>query len=154
MRSEAASTSSTTTLAPVIAKAKTTRGTPPGAQTAPGEPSMSAGRAAFARPQKACATASAPSSSASLGAPGSRVVALAASAEHDAWREHREQRVEIAVPGCGQEGFDDCTFFAQISVVGSRGAALYSAPRAARELPRGTWRAPDDGRDILEAQVE
>ena len=57
-------------LPPAMTKPKTARTCPPGAQTAPGAPSTSAGCAARARPRKASATAAAPrSSGASGGAP-------------------------------------------------------------------------------------
>ena len=57
MRAGSAVTSISTTLPSAMTKPKTARTFPPGAQTAPGEPSTSAGCAPRARPRKVSATA-------------------------------------------------------------------------------------------------
>jgi predicted enzyme related to lactoylglutathione lyase len=75
MRSGSAIISIVAILPPVIVKANTTRDWPPCAHTAPAAPSMSAGRAAAARPENVPATARAPTTS--LSAP---ICAAAASA--------------------------------------------------------------------------
>ena len=77
----------------------------------------------------------------------------AVGSQHDVRVEHRDQRLEVAVAGGGEEGVDDFALAGEIGV-GHRGRSLHPAPRAARELPRRGRGAPDDGRDLVERHAE
>ena len=72
----------------VMVKPNTTRGRPPGAQTAPTAPFTSAGCARRARPEKVPATVAAPR----ICPRGARIHGCAAGSEHDVWVEHRKKR--------------------------------------------------------------
>jgi hypothetical protein len=99
-------------LCPLVVKSRTTRGRPPGIQTAAAAPLRSAGLAPWARCEKA-ATCCAPRVSGCAQLDGVLV-----GAEDDVGVEEGEQRVEVAVSGCGEEGINECGLAEPVCLLG------------------------------------
>ena len=66
--------------------------------------------------------------------------------------QHGEQPLEVAVARRGEEGIDDRPLAVKVGI-GDRGA-LDATTAAARELPGGRRRPPDDRRDVVERDRE
>ena len=102
-----------------------------------------------------CATAAAPRTSARRARGAGRAVG----SQHDVRVEHREQRVEVAAAGGGEEGVDDVSLAGEIGVEDQSAPVsptrpMHPAAGAAGELPRGVGRAPHDGGDLVEGHGE
>ncbi len=132
-----------------MVKPKTTRGRPPCAHTRPGSPFTRAGCAARAPPDERLGHG--------LGAAHfllrTRLHRGAVGPEHDVGIEHREQGGQVAAAGGGEECIDDGAMASAVGVThGTR--RLHPAARAARELACRGRGASDDGRDLVEPQIE
>jgi len=93
--------SSISTILPAsIVKTKTTRGLPPGAHTAPANPSTRASLAARARPKKVSATAAAPRTSLDAPTFHSDLVGT----NRSVGVKKLDEGSEVDVPRCGEEG--------------------------------------------------
>ena len=74
-------------------------------------------------------------------------------AEDDVGVEEGEQRVEVAVSGCGEEGINECGLAEPVCLLG-RVLLLHACAGAACELA-GRWRAAvDDWGDLVEGDRE
>jgi hypothetical protein len=72
--------------------------------------------------------------------------------EDDVGVQHRNQRVEVSVPGGGQEGIRDLPLLARVGV--RHGSLPDAAPGPAGEFPGRLRRAVHDQGDLLERDVE
>ena len=126
-------------------KASTATGTPSSVATKPAAPSTIAGCAT--RPVAGVPRAARHGAGA-LDDP--QRAAAVVGAQDDVGVQHREQPLEVAAAGGGQERVDD------LPVGGGRVAvrALDAAPRPRGELPRRRRRSVDDQRDVLERHRE
>jgi hypothetical protein len=69
-----------------------------------------------------------------LDAPGEVAEAAGVASEHDVGVEHGDERIEITIPGGGEEGFDDLALGGQVGVWD--GGAADAAAGAADQLTR------------------
>ena len=74
-------------------------------------------------------------------------------AQDDVGVEHGHERVEVALPGRGEERVDDHPLAREVRIGRGR-LALHAMPRAARELARRGRRPADDRRDLVEGHGE
>ena len=74
-------------------------------------------------------------------------------AQHDIGIEHRDERVEVALAGSGEEGVDHLSLTGEVGVGNGR-RALHPAPGPARQLPGRVRRPPHDRGDLVERHGE